>query len=395
MGKGTDKLAGDAAPAAEVAGTCDARFAAVREAFRENFAHGRELGAAVAVIVDGRPVVELWGGWADADRERAWERGTVVNVFSVGKAVAALCVLMLVSRGALELDEPVSRRWPEFAAAGKERITVREVLSHRAGLAAIARELPDGSLYDWAAVTDALAEQEPWWTPGTGHGYHVHTFGFLAGEIVRRVAGERIGAFLRRELGDPLAIEISFGLALSARSRRAEYVFDFEHVSRADRGERAVVDPRLRERAYLNPPGATGIGTVNTAAWQDAELPSANLHAGALGIARVYDALIRGAPSLLESEVLLQATAEAAAGEDLVLGRPSRFGLGFQLTQRERPLGPNPSSFGHFGSGGSLGFADPEAHVAFAYVMNRGGPQWQDPRNRALIDAVYAALGGG
>jgi CubicO group peptidase (beta-lactamase class C family) len=379
--------------AGESAGTCDARFAAVAEAFLENFAHRRELGAGVAVIVDGRPVVELWGGWADADRSRAWQQDTVVNVFSVGKAVATLCVLMLVSRGALDLDEPVSRWWPEFAAAGKERITVRQVLSHQAGLAALARELPDGSLYDWAAVTDALAEQEPWWTPGKGHGYHVHTFGFLAGEIVRRVAGEPIGAFLRREVAGALGVDMSFGLARSDRSRRAEYVFDFEHVSRADRGERAVVDVRLRERAYLNPPGATGIGTVNTAAWQDAELPSANLHAGPLAIARLYDALISDAPLLINREVLVQATAEAASGDDLVLGRPSRFGLGFQLTQPERPLGPNPSSFGHFGTGGSLGFADPEARVAFAYVMNRGGPQWQDPRNRALIDAVYAALG--
>jgi CubicO group peptidase (beta-lactamase class C family) len=380
--------------AAEIAGTCDARFAAVRDAFRENFADERELGAAVAVIVEGRPVAELWGGWADADRSRAWQKDTLVNVFSVGKAMAALCVLMLVSRGSLELDEPVSRRWPEFAAAGKESITVREVLSHQAGLAAIGRELPDGSLYDWAAVTDALAEQEPWWTPGKGHGYHVHTFGFLAGEIVRRVAGEPIGSFLRREVADALGVDMSFGLGPDARSRRAEYVFDFEQVSRAEDGQRSFVDMQLRERAYLNPPGATGIGTVNTAAWQDAELPSANLHAGALGIARVYDALVCNAPSLLDPEVLRQATAEAAAGEDLVLGRPSRFGLGFQLTQPERPLGPNPSSFGHFGAGGSLGFADPEARVAFAYVMNRGGPQWQDPRNRALIEAVYAALDG-
>lgn len=377
---------------AEIAGTCDERFAAVRDALRENVTHRRELGAAVAVIVEGRPVVELWCGWADADRSRAWQRDTVVNVFSVGKALAGLCVLMLVSRGLLEFDEPVSRRWPEFAAAGKEGITVREVLSHRAGLAAIERDLPEGSLYDWDQVTGALAEQQPWWTPGTGHGYHVHTFGFLAGEIVRRVTGERIGSFLRREVAGPLCAELSFGLARRDRARRAEYVFDFERASGADADRRAVADMRLRERAYLNPPGATGIGTVNTVAWRDAELPSANLHAGALGIARVYSALIGDAPSIIDKEVLGQATTEAASGEDLVLGRTSRFGLGFQLTQPERPLGPNPESFGHFGTGGSVGFADPNARVAFAYVMNRGGPQWQDPRNRALIDAVYRAL---
>jgi CubicO group peptidase (beta-lactamase class C family) len=364
----------------------------VREAFGENFSQRGELGAAVAVIVEGRPVVELWGGWADTDRSHAWRQDTVVNVFSVGKAMAALCVLLLVSRGSLDLDEAVSRSWPEFAAAGKEDVTVRQVLSHRAGLAAISADLPDGSLYDWEQVTAALAQQEPWWAPGSGHGYHVHTFGFLAGEIVRRVSGERIGSFLRRELAERLGVDMSFGLRASARARRAEYVFDWSTPARAQRAQRAFRDTRLRERAYLNPPGATGIGTVNTSAWQEAELPSANLHAGALAVARVYDALISAEAPLVGGEVMQQAGTEASAGEDLVLGRPSRFGLGFQLTQPERPLGPNARSFGHFGTGGSLGFADPDAHVAFAYVMNRGGPQWQDPRNRALIDAVYATL---
>lgn len=377
--------------AVEIAGTCDARFAAVEEAFRENAAHRGELGAGVALLVGGRPVVELWCGWADADRTRAWQRDTVVNVFSVGKAMTALCVLLLASRGSLDLEEPVSRCWPEFAAEGKEAISVREVLSHQSGLAAIRRELPEGSLYDWGRVTRALAEQQPWWTPGSAHGYHVHTFGYLAGEIVRRVAGERIGTFLRREIAEELGVELGYGLAPGDRHRRAEYVFDFEQVSRG--GQRAAFDTQLRERAYLNPPGATGIDTVNTSAWQDAELPSANLHAGATAIARVYDALISDTQPLIDPGVLAQATTEAAAGEDLVLGRPSRFGLGFQLTQPERPLGPNPQSFGHFGTGGSLGFADPDAGVAFAYVMNRGGGQWQDPRNRALIEAVYGALG--
>lgn len=376
-------------------GTCDRRFAAVREAFIENFSHRGELGAGVAVIVEGRPVLELWGGWADADRSRPWRQKTLVNVFSVGKAIAATCVLMLVSRGSLELDETVSARWPEFAAAGKQNVTVREVLSHRAGLAAISRELPAGSLYDWAQVTQALAEQEPWWTPGSGHGYHVHSFGFLAGEILRRVTGERIGSFFAREVAERLGVELSFGLDPRARARRAEYVFDWRTSARAEAAQRAFRDTHLRERAYLNPPGATGIGTVNTTTWQDAELPSANLHAGAPAIARVYDALIGHAGLLVSEEVMREATAEASAGEDLVLGRASRFGLGFQLTQQERPLGPNPRSFGHFGTGGALGFADPDAGVAFGYVMNRGGPQWQDPRNRALIDALYAALGGG
>ena len=297
------------------------------------------------------------------------------------------------SRGLLELDEPVCRFWPEFAREGKEAVTVRQPLSHRAGLAAIERQLPDGSLYEWARVTDALAAQRPWWTPDSGHGYHVHTFGFLAGEIVKRITGEPIGPFFRSELARPLHAELSFGLPRGERSRCAQYVLAPELANRFADALRANPELHLRERAYLNPPGATGIGTVNTDAWRDAEVPSANLHAGAAALARAYDGLLAPRPAIIEPDVLREATVEASTGEDLVLGRPSRFGLGFQLTQPERPLGPNAGGFGHFGSGGSVAFADPRAGVAFAYVLNRGGPQWQDPRNRALIDAVYGALG--
>jgi CubicO group peptidase (beta-lactamase class C family) len=344
-------------------------------------------------MVDGHQVVDLWGGWADAAGSRPWQADTLVNVFSVGKAVAGLCVLMLASRGALELDRPVAMYWSEFAAADKGAVTVGQLLGHRAGLAAIERELPDDALYDWELVCSALAKQRPWWTPGEGHGYHVHTFGFLAGELVRRVAGESIDTFLRREVAIPLGVELSFGLDADKRGRRAEYVFDPALSARAaSAAKRSPVDGHLYERAYMNPPGATGIGTVNTSAWQDAELPSANLHADARSIARVYGALLDQRRPLLGGELLTQATAEASAGDDLVLGRPSRFGLGFQLTQPQRPLGPNANSFGHFGAGGSLGFADPDARVAFGYVMNRGGPQWRDPRNSALIDAVYTCI---
>jgi CubicO group peptidase (beta-lactamase class C family) len=371
----------------------------VREALGENVARRGELGAAVSVILDGRTVVDLWCGFRDRARSRAWRQDTLVNVFSVGKALAGLCVLMLVSRGLLDLDEPACNSWPELAAAGKEEVTVRQLLGHRAGLAAIAQPLEQGALYDWELMTSALARQRPWWTPGSGHGYHVHTFGFLAGELVRRVSGEPIGSFLRREVAAPLGARLSFGLARSERARRAQYVFDRGLSSGAAHAAHTPPDPLLRERAYLNPPGATGVGTVNTLAWQRAELPSANLHADARGVARVYAALLEDAgrapgatPALLERDVLAQATAEASAGVDLVLGRPSRFGLGFQLTQPERQLGRGEGGFGHFGAGGSLAFADPHANLAFAYVMNRGGPQWQDPRNRALVDAVYRAL---
>ena len=343
-------------------------------------------------MLDGRPVVDLWCGWADARRTRAWQRDTLVNAFSVGKAFAGLCLLMLVSRGAAGLDDPVVRHWPEFAAAGKDEVTLRQLLSHRAGLAAITEMLPEGALYDWDRVAAALAAQEPWWTPGSGHGYHVHTFGFLAGELVRRLGGERIGVFLEREVAQPLGARVSFGLPERERPLRADFVFDQRRAlrTRAELGE--LAGRSLRAAAYLNPPGAMGVGTVNTLAWQQAEIPSANLHADARGVAAVYAALARESPGLLGGDVLAEATREHSVGTDLVLERPSRFGLGFQLTQRERPLGPHECGFGHFGAGGSVGFGDPREGLAFAYLMNRGGPQWQDPRNRALIEATYSSL---
>ncbi len=343
-------------------------------------------------MLDGRPVVDIWCGWADGARRRRWQQDTIVNAFSVGKAFAGLSLLMLVSRGAAGLDDPVAAHWPEFAAAGKQDVTLRQLLSHRAGLAAIGRQLPEQALYDWEQVTAAVAEQEPWWTPGEGHGYHVHTFGFLVGELVRRLSGERIAAFLDHQIARPLGAQVSFGLPARERSRRADFVFEEDAAKQAEAQWREAAGESLRARAYLNPPGATGVGTVNTPAWQGAEIPSANLHADARGVAAVYAALAAGDPLLLAPELLAEATKEHSAGTDLVLERPSRFGLGFQLTQPERPLGPHASGFGHFGAGGSLGFADPTEGLAFAYLMNRGGPQWQDPRNRALIEATYASL---
>jgi CubicO group peptidase (beta-lactamase class C family) len=338
----------------------------------------------------------------DGGRTRPWERDTLVDFFSVGKAMAALCVLILVERGQVDLDAPVSRYWPEFAAAGKAGVTVRMLLSHRAGLPAVRRELPGHAMYDWDLMTAALAAEEPWWEPGSTHGYHVNTFGFLTGEIVRRVSGLSLGAFFRHEVAGPLGADVHFGLDARDDARTAEYVFGGEASESVDgvEEERFGTDNPEQEfllaRVYLNPPGLSGIGTVNTRAWRAAEIPSANGHGTARGVARIYSALAGGGAvdgvRVLRAETIGIAAAEASSGPDLVLGRPSRFGLGFQLTQPERPLGPSPRSFGHFGVGGSLGFADPDAGLAFAYTMNRFGPRWQNPRNRALIDAVYASL---
>jgi CubicO group peptidase (beta-lactamase class C family) len=250
-------------------------------------------------------------------------------------------------------------------------------------------------------MTSALAAEQPWWEPGHGHGYHVNTFGFLIGELVRRVSGDSIGAYFRREIADRLDADFHFGIGPQHDRRIADYSFGGESPQAVDGEEEqpGAGDPDrqfLLSRAYLNPPGMSGLGTVNTRAWRAAQIPSANGHATARAVARIYSALAcQGAVDgirLLDPATIELARDEVSTGIDLVLGRPSRFGLGFQLSQPERPLGPNPRSFGHFGAGGSLGFADPEAGLAFAYVMNRSGPRWQNPRNRALIDAVYASL---
>jgi len=384
------------APVADVPesrGSCDDRFAGVRSALARNFRDHGEVGAAVAIAIEGRLVVDLSAGWADRLRTRPWKPDTLVNVFSVGKAMAALSLLVLVERGQVDLDAPAARYWPEFAARGKSEVTVRMLLCHRAGLPAIRRSLPRFAMYDWELMTSALAAEEPWWEPGRTHGYHVNTFGFLIGEIVRRVSGESIGAFFRREVAAPLGADFHFGIGPEHDQRIADYLFGDEPPEMVDDDDERQF---LLRHVYLNPPGLSGFGTVNTRAWRAAEMPSTNGHASARAVARIYSALACGGAvdgvRLLRTETIERAIAEASSGPDLVLRRPSRFGLGFQLTQPERPLGTNPRSFGHFGAGGSLGFADPDARLAFAYTMNQPGPRWQNPRNRALIDAVYASL---
>jgi CubicO group peptidase (beta-lactamase class C family) len=368
---------------AEIHGHCDSRFEPVGQVLARNLDSHGEIGAAVAVRLSGEPVVDLWGGWMDRARTQPWGEDTLVDVFSVGKPMAVVCLLMLVERGLVDLEAPVADYWPEFASSGKEGVTVRMLLGHQAGLPALRAELPELAMYDWELMTSALAAEEPWWEPGTAHGYHTNTYGFLVGELVRRVGGEPVGQFFGRAVAEPVGVDFWFGLPASQEHRVAEFVFP-------DRLPPFAAAPLMVQRAYLNPPGVSGLGTVNTRAWRAAVMPSTNGHATARGVAGIYAALLDG---LLAPDTLAQATSEVSCGPDQVLHRPSRFGLGFQLTQPERPLGPGQSGFGHFGAGGSLGFADPQAGLAFAYTPNQGeGPRWQNPRNRGLIRAVYESL---
>jgi len=376
-----------------VEGACDASFSRVHEAFRENFSDRGEVGAAVCVVLAGVPVVDLWGGFEDAGCSRPWLPETRVNVFSVGKGMLAVCLGLLVERLGLDLDAPVARYWPEFREGGKEEISVRCLASHRAGLPALRDPLPTSAMFDWDRMVMAFARERPWWEPDQQHGYHVNSLGFLLGELVRRVSGQSVRDFFATHVALPSEAEVGFGAPRREALRVADCLLGSGPISMPDPDPKRAL---LLDRVYSNPPGISGNGTVNSAAWREAELPSANAHATARGVARVYASLLRSAPGreqpLLDGQVIRALTTETSVGMDCVLARPSRFGVGFQLTQSERPLGPNTASFGHFGAGGALGFADPDADLAFAYVMNLPGPRWQNPRTRALLDAVYASL---
>jgi CubicO group peptidase (beta-lactamase class C family) len=384
-----------------IAGRCDARFAPVRDAFAQNFADLDELGAAVHVRAGARAVVDLWGGYANAARTRPWDEGTLVNVYSVGKGVLAALVLSLVEGGVVDLDAPVSKVWPEFAAEGKQAVTLRMLLAHRAGLPAVRRRLPESAMLDWPLMCGELASQPPYWEPDSAHGYHVNMLGYLVGETLARASGRDVNTLLQ-EMVAPLGAEFWWGLPRAHHPRVAEIVAPDIAVAGPERWAQAMPPTGDAARdamvwhAYFNPGSLSGHGAVNTEAWREACIPSTNGHGSARGVAAVYGALLHGAPDgrrLVGTSLLAEATSIHSDGEDRVLGRPSRFGLGFQLASPSRPIGPSAEAFGHYGYGGSLGFADPAAGIAFAYVTNKPWSQrWQAPRTQRLVDAVYGCL---
>ncbi|MGV9757933.1 serine hydrolase domain-containing protein [Streptomyces tricolor] len=383
---------------APIHGHCEPRFAAVREAFEENFRARGELGAAVAVTVAGETVVDLWGGWADAARTRPWQRDTLVNVWSTTKGPVALCAHILADRGLLDLDAPVAAYWPEFAAAGKEKVLVRHLLSHRAGLSGLREPHTLEDLYDWELTTGRLAAMAPWWEPGTRSGYHPLTYGFLVGEVVRRISGLRPEAFLEREVTGPLGIDFTVGLPAREAGRAAELV----PAPAAPAGEQAGSFGRLAPAAVAaltNP--AVGAAEANSPGWRAAEIPAANGHGTARAVAALYGVFAgrgaHGGRRILSPEAAERVREGQGSCLDLVLGAglggETEAGLGLWLSGPRGSYGPNPRAFGHDGFGGSCGLADPDAGVSLGYAMNRMGPHIaDDPRKTALVDAVYRAL---
>ena len=367
------------------------QFDAVRAAFARNLSQGPEHGGAVAVWLDGQSVVDLWGGTRDLARSQPWQRDTLVNVWSVGKGVVALAVAMLVERGQLDYRAPVARYWPEFGANGKQHITVDQVMSHQAGLDGLAVALADAEQYDWDAHVSALAAMAPNWPPGSVCVYHPMTYGFLAGELVRRVDGRSIGRFVADEIAGPLGMAFWFGLPLEQDHRVAELsaddkAYDWVRQCEASAYPAAFLHRRLSATA------------PNERAWRAAEMPAGNGQGDARSLAHLYGVLACGGSAngraLITPETIALAVAERFNGTDACSGSETVFGAGFRIGAIG--YGPHVSvgNFGHTGWGGSVAFADPARRLGFAYVTNRllGFDDGIDPRRQRLLDAVYAAL---
>jgi CubicO group peptidase (beta-lactamase class C family) len=365
----------------------------VRSAFAANFADHGEVGAACCVHVDGEVVVDLWGGTTEPSGPQPYTADTLQLVFSATKAAVAVCVHLLAERGALDLDRPVAASWPEFAAAGKEDVTVRQVLSHTAGVPAIDADLTLADALAWEPVVGALAAQAPAWVAGTQHGYHALTFGWLLGEVVRRVSGRSVGRFFAEEVAGPLGLDFWIGLPADQQARVAPLI-PFEEPADPDvlALTRAFLDPSTLTGRTLQGPGSVfgDVTVFNRRDVRAAEIPSNNGVTNARSLSRFYAALVGELDGvrLLRPETVAQAAAVAAQGSDAILLLETAYGLGFQLPSFSFPDG-GPGSFGHLGAGGALGYAHPERRVGFGYVMNAmqqhlGG----DPRNRGLVAAV-------
>lgn len=368
-----------------VHGHHDPRFQPVADELARQVGSGEELGASIAVTVAGRTVVDIWAGHVDASRETPWSEDTITNVWSTTKTVTALAALILVDRGELDLDAPVARCWPEFAAAGKEGVLVRHVLSHTSGLPGWAEPVTPEILYDTERSTALLAAQAPWWAPGTASGYHLLTYGHLVGEIVRRVSGQRLTDFVRTEITEPLGADFHIGLDPAEHHRISPVV-----PPPPTQIDLARLDPHgPAVRTLANPPLDAAI--TWTSDWRTAEVGAANGHGNARSVARIHSVVTNGGEvdgvRLLSPATIDRIFEEQSRGTDLVLGLPLRFGIGLALD----PASPRTAYWG--GWGGSLVVDDVARRTTIAYVMNRMSPGIiGSPRSDAYRTAVSAAL---
>ena len=376
---------------AEVSGTCDPRFAPVRDALTEQLERD-ELGASIVLDIDGETVVDIWGGWCDSERRRPWERDTITNVWSTTKTVTNLAALMLVDRGLIDAYAPVADYWPEFAANGKEAIEVRHILSHTSGVSGWDTPFAVEDMYDWTLSTERLAAQAPWWEPGTASGYHANNQGHLVGEIVRRVTGLPLKRFVAEEIAGPLGADFQIGAAEDDWPRIAPVVpppplpIDLASLPPESPMYRTFTGP-VADAAH-----------ANTAAWRQADMGALNGHANARSVARIIKALSLGGivegTRLLSPETIELIFDEQSHGTDLVLAVPLRFGIGFALPETETvPYVPQGRCCYWGGWGGSEIIADLDRRVTLAYMMNNMAPGIiGSDRSETYVRAAYACL---
>ena len=380
----------------EVKGYCDEKFTAVKDAFRKNFADDLEVGASFAATVDGKFVVDIWGGYTDAAMTQPWEKDTIVNVYSTTKNMASICTLMLVDRGLLDVDAPVIKYWPEFGQAGKEKIPVRYLLSHQSGVAGWDEPFPVEGLYDWDRMIKLLEKQEPMWEPGTQWGYHALTFGYLLGELVRRITGRTIGTFFREEVATPLNADFHIGVPEEA-DRRVSRLVPPPMPQPGEPGSMEFDPKSIQGRVMMNP-----VNTAQTSwerAWRAAEIPAANGHGNARSLARVGSAIACGGEvdgvRLMGMPTIDKALVEQAYNTDPVTQLLIRYGLGFGLPSKENPLSPNPRTLYWAGWGGSMMVMDLDARLSFGYAMNKMWDSAKSPidtRTIEIFKALYASL---
>lgn len=373
-----------------IAGQCSPRFAKVREAFIANFTERGDVGASFAVVHDGEVVASLWGGHADAQKTRPWAADTLTNVWSTTKGLAAICFAMLVDRGLARYDDPVAKHWPEFAANGKQDVTIAQLLSHQAGLCGFDKPVTLEDMYDQPRAEALLAAQAPFWVPGAQSGYHAVTIGILANGLFKRIEGRTLATFVREELAVPYGLDFYVGLP-DSEAHRASQIIAPPTLSSTD----ANPNPSRAQQAALANPVLDPL-SANTRPWRLAPIPSVNGHATALPLAQLYGALANGGElhgrKLLGPAAIADATRLRIQGTDAVLGIEARWAAGFLLNSHA-VYGDKPTAYGHSGWGGSFAFADPERKLGVSYVMNAMGHNLiGDPRGMALVAATLESV---
>jgi CubicO group peptidase (beta-lactamase class C family) len=374
----------------EIHGRCDQKFASVKEAFAKNFEQGLDIGASVAVTVEGENVVDLWAGKLVDAGDKTWQEDTIVNVWSTTKTMAATVMLMLADRGLLDFNEKVSTYWPEFAQNGKENVQVRHIMSHSAGLSSLEEPIVFQDFCDHDKIASLLAAQAPWWEPGTQSGYHAITQGHLQNEIVRRITGKTLGTFFKEEVTDPLEADFHIGTPTSAYPR-------IGLLRPPEPAANTNIDPDSIMARTMTRPALNAL-VSRTDIWREAEIPAANGHGNARSVARIHSAIACGGEvdgiRLMSEEGCRKIFEVQTDGEDLVLGTPVRFGMGFGINAEYQPLSPNKNVCYWGGWGGSLAVIDMDEKMSFSYVMNRMlSGTTGDMRAASLLMPLYGSIG--